>query len=211
MRDATRTFLSYIALEHARHSHQHDPWILAYDLGIRVIPGRQNRGSAGPPAVITLARDASRPRQRYTLHHEISHVLMQRADLENDILAEVDEDDAENLLERVADHAASLLLMPAPLVERLVEQHGHAPVLIPELAREAQASLPAAMRRYVYADADAHRAAFVSSGSYIADAASCNYWLPFWLYDRVPEVTLAHPEVAALSLGHGKLLGVVSW
>ena len=211
MRDATRSFLSYIASEHARHDHQHDPWTLAHDLGIRVIPGKQNRGSAGPPAVITLARDTSKPRQRYTLHHEISHVLMQRAGLETDILAEVDEEDSEDHLERVTDYAASLLLMPAPLVEQLVHQHGHAPVLIPELARVAQASLAAAMRRYVYADADAHRAAFVTSGSYIADVAACNYWLPFWLYDRVPEVTLSHPEVAALSLGTGKLLGVVSW
>ena len=32
-----------------------------------------------------------------------------------------------------------------------------------------------------------------------------------WLYNRVPEVTLSHPEVAALSLGTGKMLGVVSW
>ena len=211
MRDATRSFLSYVESEHARQDHQHDPWALAQGLGIRVIPGTLNRGSAGPPAVITLARDASKTRQRFTLHHEISHVLMQRLGLEDDILAEVDEDDADEHLERVTDYAASLLLMPAPMVEQLVLAHDHAPALIPDLALRAQASLAAAMRRYVYADADAHRAAFVVHGSYIADVAACNYRLPFWLYDRVPEVTLAHPEVAAVSVGQGRLLGVMSW
>jgi IrrE N-terminal-like domain len=211
VRDATRSFISYIEFEHARHDHQHDPSALAHDLGIRVIPSKLNRGSASPPAVITLARDASKPRQRYTLCHEISHVLMERAGLENDILAEVDEDDAEEHLERGTHYAASLLLMPRRMVEQVVRVHDHAPILILELVRTAQASLAAALRRYVYSDADAHRTAFVTHGSYIADVAACNYRLPFWLYVRVPEVTLSHPEVLAHSLGQGRVLGVVSW
>lgn len=209
MREATWAYLTSIEHEHERCGYETDPWRLANAAGIHVIPGKQNRGSAGPPSVITLAHDLYLPRQRYTLHHEISHVLMQRLDLEDAIAEEVDPEDANAHIEAVTNYAASLLLMPRPLVEAAVFQEGDSPAAILQLAQLAQASLPAAMRRYVYADPDARRAAFVTSGSYIADVASCNCRLPFWRYDRIPEVTLQHPEVSATSLSRGRVLGVV--
>ena len=55
---------------------------------------------------------------------------------------------------------------------------------------------------------DPHRAAIVTSG--IAEVAACNDGPPFCMDDRVPEVTLQHLELAALSVGFGQVMGVVA-
>jgi hypothetical protein len=54
------------------------------------------------------------------------------------------------------------------------------------------------------------RAAFVAKGNYIEDATSCQARLPFRAQDRVPELSLAHPDVSLLYLGAGRVMGTVA-
>lgn len=211
MRDATAAFLAFLRDEHARCSHETDPQRLAERLGIRVVHGRGNHASAGPPAVIVLGPDAYLARRRFTLHHEIAHVLMQRAGLEQAIEEEVDQEDADVHVEAVANYGGGVLLLPDPLVNRTVRRYGETARAVLELSKLSGSSLAVALRRYVHLDEDASRAAFVMSGSYVADVAAHNYLLPFWRYDRLPE---PHISVENLSMapvaGSRRRIGVLT-
>lgn len=194
MREATAQFLAASDREHAKFDYEPDPRKLAELMGIRVIPGTKNKASKGPPALIQIARDLHVARWRFTLLHEINHVIAQREGLEDAIAAEVDEEDAEHHLEAVMNHGAARMIMPDPLVNIVQRMYGNTPEAIVNLAIAGQASLPAALHRFISSDVEAQRAAFITSGSYIAHVATCNTRLPFWRYERVPEIGLVLPE-----------------
>lgn len=101
--------------------------------------------------------------------------------------------------------------MPEPMVNSALKDHGHKPGAIITLAKTARVSLPAAMRRYVSFDLSAERAAFITSGPYIADVATCGRGLPFYRYDRVPGVQIVLPDAALQTVSPKKIMGVVSW
>ena len=101
--------------------------------------------------------------------------------------------------------------MPQPLLYEAHKRYGDSPEAILHLTQNGRASLGAAMRRHVYSDPYARRAAFVVSGNYIADAASANLWLPFWRYDRVPEPVETVPDAELLQIGPRRTLGTVAW
>lgn len=144
--------------------------------------------------------------------HELAHVLLERSGIEAEVIRQAgSRAEAMPYIEGMCHHAAGLLQMPAPLLHEATRKYGSHAKAIVHLHQNSAASLPSAMRRWVYDDPAAHRAAFTTSGSYIADAVTCNVYLPFWKLDRVAEVTLAHPEVQAVSIGRRQLLGVVSW
>ncbi|MFC6592373.1 ImmA/IrrE family metallo-endopeptidase [Deinococcus lacus] len=195
MRDATLAAIAFALAEHARTGFETDPERLGHLLGVRFIPGTEARASNGPPSIVTLPKDAYAPRQRFTTHHELGHILVQRSGLEDDIRAEVSEEDSEAHLELVVNFIAALLVMPQPLVRAIHDEHGDTPQSILALAQAARVSLPAAMHRWVSHDLGACRAAFLTSGSYISHIATCNAWLPFWRYDRVPELETCLPDV----------------
>jgi len=161
--------------------------------------------------VITLAEDSYFERNRFTVAHEINHVQMQRYDLEDAIAAEVDPEDADAHIEAVANFGAALLLMPEPMVAKVLAKYGHTPKAVIALSRLGRVSLSASMRRYVSADLEAERAAFITSGPYIADVATCGRGLPFYRYDRVPEVQIVLPDAALLVVAPKTIIGVVSW
>ncbi|CAM3590543.1 ImmA/IrrE family metallo-endopeptidase [Deinococcus frigens] len=213
MRYATQDFLAFSRAQHAQHDYEPDPRRLAHLLDIQIITGRTNRGSAGPPAVIQLARDLHVARRRFTLLHEINHVLMQRAGLERDVAAEVDEEDADAHIEAVVNHAAAQMILPDPMVNIVCGMYGDTPEAIFNLAVAGQASLPAALHRWVSRDPDAYRAAFITSGSYVAHVGTCNSRLPFWRFDRIPEVALAVPdaELRQVPRRQAAVLGTVAW
>jgi len=211
MRDATFAYLNRLVAEHKKIGYTTDPYRAAALKGIRIIKGDSNCASAGPPAVIVLTEDRYLARQRFTIFHEINHVEMQRYELEDAIAAEVDEDDADAHIEAVANFGAGLMLMPEPMIRNVLREYGHTPEAVLKLMGVGRVSLPAAMRRYVSHDLEAERAAFITSGTYIADTATCGRALPFIRYDRVPEVQTVVPDASLMVVSPKKVLGVVSW
>lgn len=157
MRDASHAAIAYAVQQHARHDHETCPERLCAALGIRVIPGQENRAVDGPPSIITLRRDRYAPRQRFTMHHEIAHILIQRAGLEDAVLGEVDSDDAEGHLEAIASHIGAALLMPEPLVRASMRDWGDRPEVILSIQQGSGASFSAALLRYVTHDLQASR------------------------------------------------------
>ncbi|GGO32592.1 ImmA/IrrE family metallo-endopeptidase [Deinococcus humi] len=209
MRDASHAALAYAAKIHAQHGYETCPERLCAALGIRVIPGRENRAVNGPPSIITLRQDRYAPRQKFTMHHEIAHVLIQRAGLEDAVLNEVDGDDANEHLEAVASHMGAALLMPASLVRQAIRDWGDRPEAILRIQQGSGASFPAALVRYVTHDLEASRGAFATSGSYVAHAASINM-RPIYRYDRVPDPRASFPEAALLSIpNRARTVGVM--
>ncbi|GAA5504279.1 hypothetical protein Dxin01_04048 [Deinococcus xinjiangensis] len=212
-RDATHTFLAYSRHEHARFDYEPDPERLAHLLGIRIISGRTNEATHGPPSIIQLARDLHVGRRRFTLLHEINHVLMQRIGLEEAVAAEVDEDDSDAHIEAVVNHAAGQMILPDPLVNIVHGMYGDTPEAVLNLALAGKASVPASMHRFIGRDPEAYLGAFMTSGSYIAHVATCNIGLPFHRYERVPEVHLVLPQARLLTVPRrlDVQLGVVGW
>lgn len=209
MRDASHAAIAYAVQQHAKHDHETCPERLCAALGIRVIPGQENRAVDGPPSIITLRRDHYAPRQRFTMHHEIAHILIQRAGLEDAVLGEVDSDDAEDHLEAVASHIGAALLMPEPLVRTAMQDWGDRPEVILSIQQGSGASFSAALLRYVTHDLQASRGAFATSGSYVAHAASINM-RPIYRYSRVPDPRASFPEAALLSIPHtARTVGVM--
>lgn len=187
MRDATLSAIVFVLAQHAHVGFETDPRRLADLWGIRFILGSEARATNGPPSIVTLPWYQYTPGQRFTAHHEIAHILVQRSGMEEAIRAEVSEDVAEAHLEAVVNHIAALLVMPQPLVVGVTRAFGETPQAVLNVAERARVSLPAALYRWVSHDPHAERAAFMTSGNYISHIATCNTRLPFWRYDCVPE------------------------
>ena len=210
--DLAEQFASYVEKEHRRFNHETEFHALAAAMGILVRPGRFNAATSGPPRLITLNADQYTPRRNFSAQHEIGHILLTQSGIEQELESRFETlEDADPYIEGFADLAASLLLMPQPLLEEAHKRYRDRPEAILHLTQEGRVSLGAALRRHVYADPHARRAAFVVSGNYIADVASANLWLPFWRYDRVPEVHIKVPDAELLPLHREKVLGTVVW
>lgn len=211
MRDATLSAIAFALAQHAHVGFETDPRRLAELWGIRFILGSEARATNGPPSIVTLPWYQYTPGQRFTAHHELAHILVQRSGMEDAIRAEVSEDLAEAHLEAVVNHIAALLVMPQPLVVSATQAFGETPQAILNVADRAGVSLPAALYRWVSHDPWAERAAFITSGSYIAHVATCNTRLPFWRYERVPEPQEWVPDLNLLAIPskHHSRLGVL--
>lgn len=200
MRDATATALAYARHQHALTGYEPDPERLCARWGIRVIPGRDNYATHGPPSIISQTPDHYAPRQRFTIFHEMSHVLIQRAGLEEAVKAEVGEEDGEAHLELVVNHMAGLLLMPDPLVQDAVQRYGLTPEAVLEIQSAARASFAAASRRFVGANEDALTTVFLSGAAYVLDVASSDPYNRLYRYDRLPDARAMFPDAALLTL-----------
>lgn len=211
MCDATQAAIQFAVREHARCGFITDPERLAAAWAVRIVPGSENRASSGPPSIITLCREHYAPRQRFTIHHELAHIAIQRSQLEDDIMAEVDPDDAEHHLELVANHIAGMLVMPDPMVRAALQMFGQHPETIVTLQQIAQVSLGAAMRRFTAAQPEP-LTAFMTSGTFVQDVASSDPYNRLTRYQRLPDARAALPDAALLALpGEARLLGVVGW
>jgi len=208
MRDATHAAIAYALREHERADWTADGERLCHALGIRAVLGRENRAYAGPPAIITMTPEHYAPRQRFTMHHEIAHVLIQRAGLEDAIMAEVDDEDGEAHLEAVTNYIASLLVMPDVMIRNALDTFGVHPETVLLIQSVAQVSLSAALRRFTYAHPDRAITTLLLSGPYIADLASTNPYNRLYRTQRIkePSLTLPHAQLLTLpSAGHRTL------
>lgn len=205
-------YLDHVRRTHARQDHQTDFRTLAARLGITVAVGRTNYAALGDPPVISLTPWEFGQRRNFTGMHEIAHLLMQECGVEAALIREHGTlEEALPTIEAMTNFAAGLLLMPAPLMREALDWHGRTAMAVFHLWERSPASLGAALRRFVFDDLEARVAAFTTSGSYIADVAACNTRLPFWRYDRVPEIGVAMPDANLMRLTPGRVLGVVAW
>lgn len=212
MRYATHAAIEYAQREHAAINFTTDPDKMARAWNIKFIPGNHNSASAGPPAIITLARDTYAPRQRFTVHHEFAHILIQRSGHEKAILKEVSSELSGRHLEAVANHIASLLVMPEPMIEQAFSMFGLHPETVLLLQKISGVSLAAALRRFTYASGEDRLTTFMVAGSYVHDVASTQDYAPVYRYQRVPDARQSFPDAQLVSLPHvrhARTLGVI--
>ncbi|GHG21644.1 hypothetical protein GCM10017784_11480 [Deinococcus indicus] len=212
MRYATMQAIDFARSEHARVGYLTDPERLAHAWGVRIIPGKRSSAHAGPPSIITLQRDAYAPRQRFTTHHELAHILVQRSLQERAILAEVDEEDAHAHLEAVVNYIAAMLVMPDTLIEKAFDMFGVHPETILTIQHIAGVSLAAALRRFTYAHLDHPITTLLTSGPFLIDLASTDPYNPFTRYQRLPDIGVLVPRAQVLTLPctHRRTLAVLS-
>ncbi|MCX7803484.1 MAG: ImmA/IrrE family metallo-endopeptidase [Meiothermus ruber] len=90
---------------------------------------------------ILIDQDSPPKRQRFTLAHEVMHVLIQQDD---DLLSELHEayagQELEKELEALCNLGAAEMLLPGQAVEAAIARKGQTPRLIPELAELHQVS-----------------------------------------------------------------------
>jgi IrrE N-terminal-like domain len=212
VRAATAAVIAFADQQYADAGYPEHSDALAAALKVRVIIGDENFAVDGPPSIVSQTPDTYAPRQRFTMFHELAHILIQRSGLEDDLLAEVDEEDAEAHLELVTNHITGRLLIPDPVIRHYVKLHGFTPTAITEIRRQARASLAATIRRVATWQPEREATIFLVGDRYILDVASSDPWNRLRRYDRVPDLRAAMPdaELLALSPVRRRTLGLIS-
>lgn len=205
-------YMQYVQHRHRDLKYERDPIKACQGLGVNYSAGPRSASNFGPPAMIVVEYGVYGSRRLFTVAHELAHYFMHEGGFHPRILREhASVPDMKRHIEKLADFAAGLLLMPEPDVLEARQLFGETPGAVLHLMHLSGASEAAAMRRWAWQDITASRGVFVAQGNYISDLSACNMRLPVSRWQRVPEVALQHPEVAALSVGRGRLLGVLSW
>lgn len=196
---------------HAELGYPENPEEFAARAGVRIILGSENYATDGPPSFISQTPDTYAPRQRFTIMHEMAHIAIQRSGLEDDILAEVDPEDAELHLELVANYLGGVFLLPDPMIQRIVDEYGFTPDGVLRLRAAARASLAATIRRMVGWQEEVPRTIILGGQSYILDVASSNPWNRLRRHERLPDMRAAFPEADLLTLptARGYTLGII--
>ena len=205
-------YMQFVKHRHLDLKYERDPIRACKALGINYSAGPRSSCNFGPPAMIVVEYGLFGSRRLFTVAHELAHFFMHEGGFHSRILR--DHASVPNMkqhVEKLADFAAGLLLMPEPDVREARQLFGETPAAVLHLRSLSGASEAAAMRRWAWQDTSASRGVFVTQGNYISDLSACNMRLPVSRWQRVPEVTLQHPEVAASSVGYGRVMGVVAW
>jgi len=138
-------------------------------LSIRHVPsdgfdGALVRIVSRPIGIVAVRKNMPRPRDRFTIAHEIGHFVLPGHDDESRVCSEkeieredeVDDiepgDEDERLLEQQANEFASRLLMPSPVIGRIVKRLGTSIDTCELVGRLFQVSLTAAAARCVEED-----------------------------------------------------------
>ena len=125
------------AIQTAATAFPHGPETLAQELGIHVVRtplvGAEGWCVRGVQTVIRINRSAAATRQRFTLAHELAHLILGTPP---DVAAEPLRSDATE--ERAADQLASELLIPDAKLAQYI--HGHVLIEAKSLSRLAKAA-----------------------------------------------------------------------
>jgi len=209
--DLPASYVAFVEQLHAHHDHERCFRLLSDALGVRIKPGTQNSFVPGPTPTIVLEPHLYGWSNSNVGMHELGHLFTSWSGIEKRLLTECgDRDRALQQMEKLAHLTINVLKIPRPLVDEAVERHGITPAAVIHLQERADVTIEEAMRRLVYADAGASRAAFLTSGSYVMDLVTQNAALPFQQYDRLPDIAAAHPDVAVMSVMPGRYIGVVT-
>lgn len=207
MDNQVASLLDYAARLHACHDHPASPTAFARALGIRLIPGLDDSSNGGPPAIITYDVRYGLNRRRFTLWHELAHVVMAWHGIDAEYEAEWGEA-AHAPLENLANLVAGLFMVPRPVMAQATERYGLTAGTVMHLAQVTKLSEAVCIRRFAFDDLNASRAAALFYGPYVADVATLNYRLPFERYSRVPEPGLIVPDASLRRVRGSRVIGV---
>lgn len=208
MDDRVASVLDFAAALHARHDHAPTAAEFARALGIRLLAGPEDSANAGPPALITYNAALGLRTRRFSLWHEVAHILMGWHGIEAEYEHAFGQEEARPYLERVANLLAGLLAVPRPLMQDALGRYGVSTGAILHLQHASRASEAVCLRRLIFDDPHASRAAAVFYGPYVADVAQLNYRLPFARYSRVPEPHITAPEAELRRVRGTRVLAV---
>lgn len=200
--------LDFGAELHARHDYPATAAAFARALGIHLIPGDEDTANAGPPALITYNAAFGLHRRRFSLWHELAHVVMAWHGIEADYEEWLGEELAQVPLENIANLLAGLFMVPRPVMKEATEKYGLTPAAILHMQHVTGMSEAVCLRRFTYDDLSASRAAAIFYGPYVADLATFRYKLPFGRYSRVPEPALVTPDAALQRVRGTRVIGV---
>lgn len=197
MDERLASLLDFGADLQAKHDYPRTPAAFARATRIRLVPGTEDSANAGPPAVVTYNTRFGLSYRRFSLWHEVAHVLMGWHGIDADFEFWLDEGDGEVMREKTANQLAGLLMVPRPFMTRALKAYGFTPAAVLELQELSGMSEAICLRQLVHHDPHASRAAAVFLGSQVVDVTMNNYRVPFKRYERVPE--------PALTVRHAKL------
>lgn len=195
-------------------NHERNAYRLSEAVGVRIRPGNRTSVIPGPPVTIILEARLLGPVNNDAIRHELAHVFMWWSRIEEQLIEEYGcLELALPMIERLCQAAVLFLKAPQPIVNRAVRQHGVSAKAVRYVQKTARITAQEALYRVIYDDPTAARAGVITSGNYIADMALCNFRLPFWFCDRVPEITqLSLPEGSRATFckgtSHRQLIGV---
>ena len=205
--------IEYAKQVHAYYRHEMDPWLLAQKMGLRVVRGEHD-ALCGHTITLSPTTASNRRRSAEVIRHEIAHHILHLGGIEGQVFRYRNTFEAGlPTLENLCFHTALVLLIPDPAYCAAIQQHGHLPAAIVKMCVDTGAGLPDALRRWVYAEVGAKRAAFVTKRNLVVDAAKANMWIPFWINDEVHDVNDDLPDAQLLHLprtyGPDRTLGVL--
>lgn len=121
------------------------PERLARGIGASLSYGKLPEGQLGAllpgPNHILINQDSPPRRQRFTLAHEVMHVLIkQDSELLSDLHEAYQGQALERELEALCNLGAAEMLLPGQVVEAAIAKKGQSPKLVPELAELHQVS-----------------------------------------------------------------------
>lgn len=206
--DRLASLLDFGAELHAHHDYPATPVKFAQATGIRLIAGTEESANAGPPAIITYNAARGSHRRRFSLWHEMAHVLMGWHGIDADFDVWPDEMEGQVAREQAANLLAGLLMVPRPAMREALDLYGPSPAAILHLQDRTGMSEGVCLRRFTLDDLEASRAAAVFLGSHVADVSAHNYPLPFWRGARVPEPALLRGRPALHLIRKTRVLAV---
>lgn len=184
-----------------RAHYERNAFKLSEQLGIRIRPGERTSVIPGPPPTIILSPELLGMPDSDHVRHELAHVFMWWTGVEKALVAEYGSHEAARpYIESLCHAAIGFLRAPQNLVNEGVRRYGVSARCVDWLRQQTKMSHRAALQRLVYDDPMATRAGFIMTGNYVRDVATCNFRLPFWVYDRVPEVHTRLPGEVNLSM-----------
>lgn len=202
------SLLDFAAELQARHDHPSSPREFAQSLGIRLIEGDEDSANAGPPAVVTYNARYGLGRRRFSLWHEMAHVIMGWHGIDADFDTWVGEMDREQLREQAASILAGQLMVPRRVVNDALREHGWTGGAILHMRAVTGMSEPVCMRRLISHEIGGSRAAAVFVDRQVVDVATWNYRVPLRRYERIPEPAHQLEGVRLSRLSKGRVIGL---
>ena len=204
-------FIQYVKDIQRHIGHEPHAFRAARLLKTRVIIGASNHvlTDTEPATIVVLPWNYGRNND--VMRHELAHVLLACSNIESVLIKEYGSRVAARAhIELLCNQAVAFLQITQPVVDEAVRRHGVTAQAVKFIQAATRADPATALRRLVHDDPYAARAGFLTVGKHIGEVAVCNYSLPFWVFDRVPEPALkfAPGDVTLLALTKTRLIGI---
>lgn len=131
------------------------------------------------------------------IRHELAHILLAWSNVEGHLIREYgSREAAQPYIENLCNQALAFLQITQPMVDAATKRYGVSARAARHIMKLSGANADRALHRLIQDQPDACRAGFRTSGKYVAQVSHCNFPLPFWLFERVPEPAQEFPKEA---------------